>query len=325
MRAPLTALRELFKESAYIYWVVLRISLPLLVAIRLLDEHFGIVAVVGDLLAPIMDLVGLPGQAGIVWATAMLLNIYSALLVLISLWTQLELNSAQVTTLMLIVLVAHALPIELRITQKAGVRFFAMLWVRISGALAMGWLIHTIYNAGGWLQAPAHLLLSPPPMQSGWGPWFLGQAKNWAFIYLIIVTLVAFVRLLKITNTERLLIFLLAPILRTMGVGKKAVTITMVGMTLGISYGGALLINESKKGDISRRDMLCALTLLSLCHAVIEDTLLVMLVGAHISGVFFGRIIFSFVLMLFFAQLIKRLPDTTLEKIMLSRNPKTSS
>jgi uncharacterized protein (DUF2062 family) len=110
-----------------------------------------------------------------------------------------------------------------------------------------------------------------------------------------------------------------------MGVGKKAVTITMVGMTLGISYGGALLINESKKGDISRRDMLCALTLLSLCHAVIEDTLLVMLVGAHISGVFFGRIIFSFVLMLFFAQLIKRLPDTTLEKIMLSRNPKTSS
>ncbi|MGI9298243.1 MAG: hypothetical protein ACR2QC_10135 [Gammaproteobacteria bacterium] len=311
------AARESFRESVRIYWTLARISLPLLAAIRFLDEHFNIVAHAGTLLSPLMSWADLPGAAGIVWATAIFLQLYAAMLVLASLWTQLDLTAAQATTLAAMILTAHALPVELRIVQKAGVRMRAMLLMRLVGALGIGALLAAIYKTGGWLQTPATLHFAPPPQIPGWGAWAAAQAKNWILIYAVILVLVIFIRVLKATHAERFLIALLAPALRRMGIGARATTTTLIGMTLGLSYGGALLIDESRRGDVNRRDMLCALTLLCLCHSIIEDTLAMLLVGAHISGVLFGRIIFAFAVMFVFAKIVNRMSDSALSRWLL--------
>ena len=319
MRALAAVIAECIRESARIYWVLLRIALPLLIIIRLLDEHVNFIAVVGDLLSPLMSLVGLPGQAGIVWAAALLMQLYAALLLLVSLWAELNLSVAQATTLALMILVAHSLPIELRIAQRAGAAWWVMLLMRVGGALIFGALLNGVYIAGDWLQSPAVLHFVPLPPAPGWGAWFIGQAQNWAGVYVLIVALLVVIRILKATHAERLLIWLLSPLLRWMGIGQRAVTATMVGMTLGLSYGGGILIAESRRGDIERRDMLCALALLGLCHSVIEDTLLMMLINAHWSGVLIARVIFSFVFMMFFARLIKSMPQPLLTKFFLSK------
>ena len=319
MRALATVIAECIRESARIYWVLLRIALPLLIIIRLLDEYVNFIAVVGDLLSPLMSLVGLPGQAGIVWAAAALMQLYAALLLLVSLWAELNLSVAQATTLALMILVAHSLPIELRIAQRAGAAWWVMLLMRVGGALIFGALLNGVYIAGDWLQGPAVLHFVPLPPAPGWGAWFIGQAQNWAGVYVLIVALLIVIRILKATHAERLLIWLLSPLLRWMGIGQRAVTATMVGMTLGLSYGGGILIAESRRGDIERRDMLCALALLGLCHSVIEDTLLMMLINAHWSGVLIARVIFSFVFMMFFARLIKSMPQPLLAKFFLSK------
>ena len=39
--------------------------------------------------------------------------------------------------------------------------------------------------------------------------------------------------------------------------------------------------------------------MLNLIHAMIEDTLLMLMIGAHVSGVFFARLIFGFILCYF--------------------------
>ena len=317
MNKLVAAARESFRESARIYWALLRLSLPLLVAIRFLDEHFDVVARVGALLSPLMSWADLPGQAGIVWATAIFLQLYAAMLVLASLWTQLDLTAAQATTLAAMILTAHALPVELRIVQKAGVKIRAMLLLRVGGALLLGALLAAIYKAGGWLQTPAVLHFAPPPEESGWAAWAAGQAQNWLLIYAVILALVIFIRILKAAHAERFLIAALSPVLRRMGIGERATTTTLIGMTLGLSYGGALLIDESRRGDVGRRDMLCALALLCLCHSVIEDTLAMLLVGAHISGVLFGRIIFSFAAMFIFARVVDKMSDASLARWLL--------
>lgn len=311
------AARDGFRESVRIYWTLARISLPLLVAIRFLDEHFSVVAHAGTFLAPLMSWADLPGQAGIVWATAIFLQLYAAMLVLASLWAQLDLTAAQATTLAAMILTAHALPVELRIVQKAGVKMRAMLLLRMCGALGIGALLAAIYKAGGWLQTPAVLHFAPPPQEPGWGAWSAAQAKNWILIYAVILALVIFIKILKATRAENALIVLLAPFLRRMGIGARATTTTLVGMTLGLSYGGALLIDESRRGDVNRRDMLCALALLCLCHSVIEDTLAMLLVGAHISGVLFARVLFAFAVMFVFAQIVRRMSDESLSRWLL--------
>lgn len=312
------AARDGVRESVRIYWTLLRISLPLLIAIRVLDEHFNLVAHAGAILAPLMAWADLPGQAGIVWATAIFIQLYAAMLVLAALWTQLDLTAAQSTTLAAMMLTAHALPVELRIAQKAGAQIRAMLLLRFGGALLLGALLAAIYKAGGWLQTPAVLHFAPPPQTGGWGAWAASQAKNWAIIYAVILALVLFIKILKATRAEEMLVVLLSPFLRKIGIGAAATTPTLVGMTLGLSYGGAILIDESRRGDINRRDMLCVLALLCLCHSVIEDTLAMLLVGAHISGVLFARVVFSFAVMFVFAQIVRRMSDESLARWLLA-------
>jgi len=80
-----------------------------------------------------------------------------------------------------------------------------------------------------------------------------------------------------------------------MGIGKEATTITLVGITLGLSFGGGLLIKEAHAGHVSKKDIFTSLALLGFCHSLIEDTLLVLLLGAHLSGVLWLRLLFAFV------------------------------
>lgn len=69
-----------------------------------------------------------------------------------------------------------------------------------------------------------------------------------------------------------------------------------MGVTLGLAFGGGLLIKEAQSGKISKRDIFAAITLLGFFHSVIEDTLLVMLIGAHLSGILWFRLIFAMVM-----------------------------
>ena len=48
---------------------------------------------------------------------------------------------------------------------------------------------------------------------------------------------------------------------------------------------------ESKKNDYSIRDLAGAVVFISMCHALIEDTLLMLLVGADLSAVLFARLL----------------------------------
>ena len=310
--------KECLRDSGRIYFTLLKISLPLLVAIRFLDETFNFVSVAGEWLSPLMGLVGLPGQAGIVWATAIFLQLYAAMLVLAGLWTQLDLTTAQATVLALLILTAHALPVELRIVQKAGISFMAMLAVRLGGALLFGATLAAIYDAGNWLQTPAVIYFTPPPTASGWGPWLYAQVKNWMLIYLVILTLVVFLQILRAAHLERALAHILARPLSAMGIGGRAANAALIGITLGLSYGGAFFIDEGRRPDVNRREMLCALALLCLCHSLIEDTLAMMVVGAHLSGVLVARAVFAVLFMCVFAKIVGGMSERSLHRYMLS-------
>ena len=83
---------------------------------------------------------------------------------------------------------------------------------------------------------------------------------------------------------------LLRPVVRVLGLGRRAAPLTVTGMLLGLTYGGGLLIDEARSGELSPRAIFFSLALLSLCHSVIEDTLLMGVLGAHLSGILWARL-----------------------------------
>jgi len=301
--------KELFKDAISATLELFKVMIPILILVKVLQE-MDMIKYLAWPLEPVMALLGLPAEMGLVWASALINNIYTGIIVLVSLIGDNPLTSAQATTLAVLMLVGHGLPVECAIARKSGSRFMFQVAVRFVGAFVFAWILNTIYTATGTLQGPATMLFQPDitaadPSLVGWA---LDQSKNLISIFFVILGLLGMMRLLHAIKVIDLMNRLLRPVLDLIGIGPKASAITVIGLTMGLSYGGGLIINEAKSGTVGKEDIFYSLTFMGLCHSLIEDTLLLMLIGGHLSGVLWGRLILAIVAMAGIVQIVRRLP-----------------
>ncbi|MHC1725424.1 MAG: nucleoside recognition domain-containing protein [Syntrophobacteraceae bacterium] len=303
--------KKLFMDAWQISRHLFKIMIPIVIVVKILQETGGI-ALLGNLLAPVMHIVGLPGSMGLVWATTIVANIYTGIVVFLSLTAYEPLSAAQTTVLATMMLVAHNLPIELRIAQKAGARMRFMLLLRMGGALALGWMLCRSYEWGGWLQYQNAAKWMPQIEDSSLPIWAFSQVRGLAMIFLIISGLLLVLRIFDRLGINALMTRMLNPVLGLLGIGPAASPITIIGMTLGLGYGGGLIIQEVATGRIGRQDVLFSLTLMGLSHSLVEDTLAVAIMGAHFSGILWARVLFSMIVVYLLVKLISSFSERTL-------------
>jgi hypothetical protein len=305
LQAATQTVRDAVKVSASLF----KVMIPIIIGVKILQE-LGLISYLAWPLEPIMNLVGLPAEMGLVWATALINNIYTGIIVLASLIGDHPLTGAQATVLAVLMLVGHGLPVECAIARKSGARFLFQCFMRLVGAFAFAWVLHVVYDATGTLQDPAIMLFRPESTADiSLADWAVGQGRNLVSIFAIILALLAVMRLLQAIRVIELMNRILRPVLNLVGIGPKASAITVIGLTMGLSYGGGLIISEAKSGNVGREDVFYSLTLMGLCHSLIEDTLLLMLIGGHVSGILWARLIFSLLTMAGIVQIVRRLPQ----------------
>lgn len=304
------------KKSTQISLTLFKIMIPIIVVIKALEE-LGLVVLLSEWLTPVMEFVGLPGAMGLVWATALVTNLYGGIVVYASLASDVSMSVAQVTVLSSMMLIAHALPIEARIAQKAGVNITLTLLLRVGMAIIFGLVFNQIYQTAGWLQQPTQLLWSPEQTDASLWIWLQNQMISLLLIYCIVFALVLLLDILQRLGVIQWINNMLRPVLHLLGIGREAETITLVGLTLGLSYGGALLISEAQAGHIKPRDVLFSISLLGLSHSLIEDTLLMMLIGADLSGILLGRVIFTLLIIFLMVRLVDRFQHRNVEQYLV--------
>jgi len=315
MNKLLHAIYTLVGEALHTSFVLFKIIVPIILVTKFLT-NFGVTEWLGHLLAPLMSLVGLPGEMGLVWATAMVTNLYGGLVVFASMPSAATLSVAQVSVLTTMMLVAHALPVEVRIAQKAGSRFAAMLLLRLVGAFVLGLLLHHVYHLGNLLQQSNQALWQPTQVMPGWLPWLYHQGQNLLFIFAIIFILLALMRLLEQLGLMSWLTKQLKPFLSLLGMHQDAAPVTLIGMLLGLSYGGSLIIKEARSGQLNAQDVFLSLVLMGLCHSIIEDTLLMAVVGGHWSAILWARILFSLLVVAGMAALLRVVPTALKQRFL---------
>ncbi|WP_319585171.1 nucleoside recognition domain-containing protein [uncultured Pseudodesulfovibrio sp.] len=304
-------IKNIFRETVDACLQLFKVMIPILILVKILQE-FGLIKYLAWPLEPVMGLLGLPAEMGLVWATTLINNIYTGMIVLGSFTgNAAPMTGAQATVLGVLMLLAHGLPIETAIADRTGARFPFQCFMRLAGAFVLAWLLHVIYSTTGTLTGPAPMLFQNDA-SAGTGSiaaWALGQVRNLGSIFCIIFTLITIMRVLQAIGVIDLMNRILRPVLNFIGIGPKASAITVIGLTMGLSYGGGLIINEARNGKLSKEDIFYSLTFMGLCHSLIEDTLLIILIGGHLSGVLWGRLIFAVLAMAVIVQIVRRIPE----------------
>lgn len=303
-------LKDTIKSAVGLY----KIMIPISIAVKIL-QYFGLINYLGTILTPIMKLMGLPGTCGIVWATTMVTNIYGGMMAFYSLALSSTLTTAQVSILCSLMLMAHALPIELQIAHKAGCRLWLMFLIRFGFGIVTGIVMFYFLDSTTLFQEPNSVqwkpeTLSDPTLME----WILGEVKKYVIVFFVVMALMALMRILKKSGALQTFSNSLKPVLGVLGINKKVIPMTVIGMSLGILYGGALIIKETEEKQIPKIDVFYTFVLMGLCHSLIEDSLLMISMGANWTMIFIFRMVFALVITFIIVRLTKIISSKTVER-----------
>lgn len=279
-------------ETLGIYWELVRIILPVTIVTQLLLE-FGVIQAVSPYFAPVMAFVGLPPELAFTWLTGLLVGLWGAIVTIFTLTPVETLSNADVTILSVLLLIAHGLPIEQRIIQKTGPGLLVTSALRIGGGLLFAAILHRICAATGWLGEPVQPAWVPMQESSDWIGFLQDTVKALLAMLVILVGLSWLIEIFKMSGIMGWLNRLLAPLFRLAGIQAPAVPFAAIGLFLGISYGGGLLIREAREANVEPRQVFLTGIFLGFAHSIIEDTLIVVALGADITTVVVGRLVFS--------------------------------
>lgn len=266
---------------------LLKLTIPVSFLVFLLD-FFGILNLIAGWVAPLFALIGLSGQASIVLITSLFTNIYSVIAVMTTLGT----GYREGTILAVMCLISHALIVETAIQRKTGSRAWQMVLIRLSGSLIAAWALN-LFLPG----EPASEIQNSVFQEGMFLPALLNWLSGISITSLKIVILVNLLLILQKTLHEFGLIKWILkpfePLLGLMGLPKDTGFLWMVAYTLGLSYGGAIMINQSEEGKLSRRNADFLNYHIALSHSQLEDTLLFVSMGYPVLILVFPRILLA--------------------------------
>ncbi len=297
-------------ETLETYWLLFKTTVPITIAAFFLSK-IGAIDAVAPFFGPVMQTLGLPSELGLAWVTGMIVGIWGAIPLLFTLVPLSELSAADVTVFSALLLLTHSLPIEQKIIQNAGPSIVTTTLIRLVGGFLYAFLLHSFYEATGWLTEPvepAWIPLSTTPL---WSVFLWGLAEAMMWMLLILFALTFGLEVLRQFGVLNWIMKTMSPVLRLVGIEGEAVYLTSIGLFLGVSFGAGLLIRQAQSGAIPARQVFLSCVFMGFAHSLIDDTLLVMAFGADISGVLVGRLLFTFAATAAITWILRKTSDET--------------
>jgi spore maturation protein SpmB len=268
---------------------VLVIMIPVSLGMTIL-QYTGILKHLAWLLSPVMRIVSLPGEASFALIMGALINIYAGIAVM----GTLGLDAWSINIIAVMMLICHNLVVESAVQSRTGVSGFRMTLFRIIAAVGMGICVSFLLpvefkNMGTGLAAVV------PAPRSGFSGVMIQWFRQTSMLTIKVIVIIAGVNLtidvMRYFKAFNPVISLLKPFTMVNGLPQRASFMWLAGILFGLVYGAGVLIAEARTGNVDK-DALVKLNLsLGISHALIEDTLLFVAVGASLFWVLVPRMV----------------------------------
>jgi spore maturation protein SpmB len=269
-------------------WWMIKLTVAISFGVLLL-QYFGIIDIAAAWMQPLFQWLGLPGEGALVFISGALVNHYAAIAII----ETIGFDGRSVTILALMLLCAHNLVLETAIQRKVGSSALQMVVLRLSLAVLSAVLLNAILP-------PASVDISAQKILPQNGD-FLAMLRQWgvnilklvAIMFMIIMVLTILQRVLADLGVIRRIARGLRPLMRVMGLPPKTSFLWIVTQTLGLAYGGAVMLEEKERGKVSRSELDLLNHHIAASHSNIEDVLLYFVLGASLLWMYALRIVFA--------------------------------
>jgi len=112
-------------------------------------------------------------------------------------------------------------------------------------------------------------------------------------VFLIVVPIMVVLELFEGTRPFRALVRGWARIVRHVGLDEQSAAPTLIGFLFGLAYGGGVIVRDIRRHDLGRRQVFIMSVFLSMVHAIVEDSLVFLALGASAFWVVGYRIVWA--------------------------------
>lgn len=286
-------------------WALGKIIFPITLIISVL-QYTPILKWIIDLIAPVMNLIGLSGDAAIPLVLGNFLNLYAGIGAILTL----ELTVKEVFIIAVMLSFSHNMFIESGVAVKVGVKLWVIVTVRIGLALVSAFIINLVWKGGAELAEYGFAGGSNTESVSGIGAiiWNGLEKASMGVLQLaiIVIPLMVVIQIMKDLKWLDVFSKKLAPFTRLLGIKENASMTLVAGLTIGLAYGAGVMIQAVKEDNVSKKDMTLAFIFLVACHAVVEDTLIFIPLGIPVWPLFLIRITTAIILTILVAYVWRR-------------------
>ena len=257
---------------------MLKIILPVSLLTFLL-EYSGWLNRMDAFLEPLMGVLHLPAMVALPLLVGLLAGIYGG----IAAMSVLPFTVNQMTLIAVFLLIAHNLVQEGLVQHRSGCPAWLATVVRLAAALVtvygIGWFLgsDTVQGVGGGGSPAAPAPAFWPALQQ-WG-----ATMTWLTLkmLLIIVVLMIAMEMLKQYHLIEKVVRVIEPLLGLLGLDRKVGFLWLTAALLGITYGGALIVEETREGQLQPQQLKPLHVSIGINHAMLEDPALFIPMGIH--------------------------------------------
>lgn len=273
------------------WWWISKMMLAITLGVAIL-KWAGVINLLSEWLTPLFKYIGLSGEGVLVFVTSALSSLYSSIAVIATL----SVDYRSATILAVMGLICHNLIVETIIQKKAGSNPWFIVGLRVFAAIFCAWLLNMVIP-----QEYTGKLVVDLVKSSGDGFWIM--IYDWAlqmvsllpYMLMLIVALNVLQQVLRQFDLIKYLIIPLTPLMAIFGLPRKTSFLWIVLNTLGLAYGGAVLISEVENKEIDVDDARLLNTHAALNHSMLEDTFIFVAIGLNVAWLMIPRIILAII------------------------------
>ncbi|SHF10885.1 nucleoside recognition domain-containing protein [Caloramator proteoclasticus] len=135
---------------------------------------------------------------------------------------------------------------------------------------------------------------------------FLGSMSSMWTVIKIVIPLMIVIEIIKELNLLNKICGIFKPLTKLLKISETTILPLFSGLFFGLVYGAGLIIDAAEEGNITRKDMYLVAVFLGACHAIVEDTLIFVQIGANGWIIFCVRLIAAFIITYIFGFIFEK-------------------